>query len=152
RNCPQHVRHHFDRELLDRVCLAQIRIDAIGVLTLYAIAFAAYGERWPLLAGCLMTRALLISQLDHAAHRGPPLELRAYPFTLSPPPLLQRWLLGFNLHRTHHQHPNLPWSAPARPSRFERGDMPLVRAVLRQWRRPIELHDIEKLARDFVPP
>jgi fatty acid desaturase len=128
-----------DREVLSASALTQIRFDAVCVIALYGTAFALYGTRWPILAALLAVRAFISSQLDHAPHHGTPLERRDHALNLSAPRWLRHVLLNFNLHRTHHQHPHLPWRALPTFADAEPGDIPFTRAVLRQWRGPIAL-------------
>lgn len=137
--------HLVDHELLSAVAIWQIRSDASLVIALYAASFFLYGQHWPMLAGCLLGRALVISQLDHAAHHDTPLSERDYALNLLAPRWLQFLLLGFNFHRTHHEHPNLPWSSLLRTTDFRADDISFVRAVFRQWRGPITLQRASRM-------
>ena len=134
-----------DRELLSAGAIAQIRSDALCVIALYGTAFVCYGRYWFLLAACLAGRAFISSQLDHAPHHDTPLDGRDYALNLSAPRWIQFLLLGFNLHRTHHEHPNLPWASLLRTNDFRPDDISLARAVLRQWRGPIALERAQDL-------
>jgi len=129
----------IDREILSPSGLAQIRIDAVCTVALYATAFALYGAHWPILVAFLVVRGFISSQLDHAPHHDTPLDRRGHALNLSAPRWLECVLLNFNHHRTHHQHPNLPWSALPARSHSEPCDIPFVQAVLRQWQGPIAL-------------
>jgi fatty acid desaturase len=128
-----------DRDVLSASALAEIRIDAIGVLSLYGGAFALYGARWPILAALLVVRGFISSQLDHAPHHATPLDRRDHALNLSAPRWLQYVLLNFNFHRTHHRHPHLPWRSLPALADSEPGDIAFAHAVLRQWRGPIAL-------------
>jgi fatty acid desaturase len=128
-----------ERELLSIAAIAEIRFDAAMIIALYASAFHLYGGYWPLLAGTLIVRAFLASQLDHAPHHGTPLHKRDHALNMIAPRYLQLYILGFNFHRTHHQHPSFPWTTLLREHVVESGDITLLSAVLRQWRGPIEL-------------
>lgn len=130
-----------ERELLDRAALREIRVDAFLVLVLYAIAFALYARHWPLLLAFFALRGFLASQFDHAPHHATPLDLRDYALNMPAPRWLSAWLLNFNLHRTHHLNPSLPWNALPRMTTFESGDIGFARAVLRQWRGPIAVRE-----------
>ncbi|HEX7917259.1 fatty acid desaturase, partial [Rudaea sp.] len=121
--------------------------DAFLVLALYTIAFALYARHWPLLLTFLATRGFLASQFDHAPHHATPLDLRDYALNMPAPRWLSAWLLNFNLHRTHHLNPSLPWNALPRVASFEPGDIGFVRAVLRQWRGPIAVRENGAAAR-----
>ena len=131
-----------ERDVLSAPILAQIRFDAVCIVVLYAAAFISYGEHWPILAAFLAVRAFIASQLDHAPHHDTPLDRRDHALNLSAPRWLQYLLLNFNFHRTHHQHPNLPWRSLEAMSAFEAGDISFVRGVLRQWRGPIAMEGI----------
>jgi fatty acid desaturase len=131
--------HVVDQELLTAAAIWQIRRDATLVIALYAGSLFLYRQDWPLLVGCLLGRALVISQLDHAPHHATPLSERDYALNMRAPRWIQFLLLGFNMHRTHHEHPNLPWSSLLRSSDFRADDISFVRAVVRQWRGPIDL-------------
>jgi fatty acid desaturase len=126
-----------ERDVLSAPILAQIRFDSLCIVALYATAFFCYGDHWPILAAFLVVRAFIASQLDHAPHHDTPLDQRDYALNLSAPRWLRCLLLNFNFHRTHHQHPNLPWRSLEAMSEFEAGDISFVRGVLRQWRGPI---------------
>src|SRR5262249_13586483 len=115
------------------------RVDAAAVIAAYAIAFAAYGSAWPMLLAGLAGRAFVISQLDHAPHHGTPLGERVSGLNMMAPRWLRWALLGFNLHRTHHEHPHLPWSTLISMRDTHADDVSVVRAVLRQWKGPIAL-------------
>jgi fatty acid desaturase len=133
-----------ERDLLKPAALAEIRVDAIAVVALLGAAAWLYGAAWPILAALLGIRALLSSQLDHAAHHGTPLDERDYALNLRAPRWIGAWLLNFNLHRTHHQHPHLPWRALPSRTTFGSGDIAFADAVARQWRGPIELSTLTR--------
>lgn len=128
-----------DREILTRQGLAQIRMDAVALVALYGVAFWLYGAHWPILLALLVARGFISSQLDHAPHHATPLDQRDHALNMTAPRWLERVLLNFNHHRTHHQHPNLPWSALPSRSRPDDADIPFARAVARQWAGPIAL-------------
>ena len=128
-----------DREVLSAAALTEIRVDAVGVMALYGGAFALYGARWSILVALLAMRAFISSELDHAPHHGTQLDRRDHALNLSAPRWLQHVLLNFNFHRTHHQHPHLPWRSLPALADSEPRDIPFARAVLRQWRGPIAL-------------
>lgn len=131
----------LERDLLSEQGIREMRIDSLGVLALYGASFVLYGSQAWLVAGFLAIRAFLASQFDHAPHHGTPVEQRDHALNLTAPRWLHRLLLNFPLHRTHHQNPNLPWTALPAASRFESGDISFVRGVLRQWRGPIAIGD-----------
>jgi fatty acid desaturase len=136
-----------EREVLAKGALAQIRLDAACVLAAYGTSFFLYGSRWSLLLMFLTVRALVISQLDHAPHHGTPLARRDDALNMTAPRWLQAALLNFNLHRTHHQNPRLPWSSLPAKAGFAESDISFLRAVARQWRGPISLEDAQRSPR-----
>lgn len=127
--------------------LRQIRIDAICILLMISTSAFFFGDAWPLLAALLVGRGLIISHLDHAPHHGTPLDQRDFAFNLRAPRWLQLALLNFNFHRTHHENPQLPWSALNRDHSFRADDISFVRAVFHQWRGPIAIDDPRVAAR-----
>ncbi len=68
-----------------------------------------------------------------------------YAYNLRLPPVLARGILNFNLHRVHHHHAGLPWTAL--PGAFadhdRRYDVGFFTALVRQLRGPIP---VERLA------
>ena len=121
--------------------LRQIRSDAACIVLTLCISAFMFGAAWPLLATLLAGRGLIISHLDHAPHHGTPLDRRDYAFNMRAPRWLQLALLNSNFHRTHHENPQLPWSALNRDHAFRADDISFVRAVFRQWRGPIAVDD-----------
>jgi fatty acid desaturase len=121
--------------------LLQIRGDALCIVLMLGTSALLFGSAWPLLATLLLGRGLIISHLDHAPHHGTPIDQRDYAFNLRAPRWLQLTLLNFNFHRTHHENPQLPWSALRARASFGDDDMSFVRAVFRQWRGPIAVDD-----------
>ncbi len=119
--------------------IRQIRIDAVCILVMFGGSAFAFGPAWPLLAALLAGRGLVISHLDHAPHHGTPIDQRDYAFNMRAPRWLQLVLLNFNFHRTHHENPQLPWSALECRHDLRADDISFVRAVFRQWRGPIAI-------------
>jgi fatty acid desaturase len=121
--------------------LTRMRFDAVAAIALYAFAFLCYGAWWPLLALALAARCVLVSVADNGYHYGAPLDAgprSAYNLELP----FAAAILNFNLHRTHHLHPALPWTAL--PSAFAADrdgyDHGYFSAMLRQFRGPIPDH------------
>lgn len=141
------MRRMLERDVLDAAALREIRVDAVAVLALYGGSLLLYGAHWPWLAAMLAVRALIASQLDHAPHHGTPLERRDYALNLHAPRWLRLYLLNFPLHRAHHVHPHLPWTALPRACVATGGtDIAFATAVLRQWRGPIALDAARRIA------
>lgn len=131
----------LERDLLSDQGMREMRFDSLCVLALYGSSLVLYGASAWVVGAFLALRAFLASQLDHAPHHGTPIERREYALNLTAPRWLHRALLNFPLHRTHHQNPNLPWSALPNASTFETDDISFARGVLRQWRGPIAIGD-----------
>jgi fatty acid desaturase len=127
--------------------LRQIRVDALCILLMFGGSAFLFGGAWPLLAVLLVGRGLIISHLDHAPHHGTPIDRRDYAINMRAPRWLQLVLLNFNFHRTHHENPQLPWSALNRRHAFCDDDISFARAVFRQWRGPIAIDDARLAAK-----
>ena len=124
--------------LLQPERLRQLRTDACAAIALYALAFWLYGASWPLLALSILARGALVSVADNSYHYGATLGAgarSAYNLRFR----AGAGILHFNLHRVHHLHPTLPWSAL--PEAFEadndQHDIGYASAMLRQFRGPI---------------
>jgi fatty acid desaturase len=91
--------------------LRAFRLDSAAIVAVYAGSFWAYGARWWLLALSLLGRAVLISVADNAYHYGTRLGAPLEAMNLRLPRMLEGYVLAFNLHNVHHQHPGLPWYA-----------------------------------------
>ena len=133
-----------EKALLADHRLAEVRCDAAGVLVLFGTAFWLYGEHWVLLAAALAGRGLLVSLLDNMPHYATALGRGDYAYNLKLPRILAALILNFNLHRVHHNHPNLPWSSL--PQAFERDaggyDLSYGRGVVQQLKGPVAAGDL----------
>jgi fatty acid desaturase len=121
--------------------LARMRLDALAAIVLHGLAFLCYGAWWPLLALTLAARCVLVSVADNGYHYGAPLDAgprSAYNLDLP----FAAAILNFNLHRTHHLHPTLPWTAlpKALAADHDGYDHAFFSAMLRQFRGPIPDH------------
>jgi fatty acid desaturase len=123
--------------------LGQFRLDAIGIVLVYTGAFLAYGNRWWMLLAALMGRAFLVSVADNAYHYGTALDEPLEAMNLRLPGFLESFVLAFNLHGVHHQHPGLAWHSLRGAFLADGGrfDMSWWRAVIRQLRGPIAADD-----------
>lgn len=99
-----------EKQLTSPERLRWIRMDALLIFGLWALAFWLYAWWIFLFFGVLIMRGWLVSFLDNAPHYGTPLgDVQQGHDTYLPPAL--RWLvLNGNFHGTHHRHPTLPWS------------------------------------------
>jgi hypothetical protein len=98
----------------------------------------------------VLGRAVLISVADNAYHYGTRLAAPLEAMNLKLPRPLEGFVLAFNLHNVHHQHPGVPWYAlraafTADGDRFHLG---WFDAVGRQFRGPIpaDREDVRPLA------
>jgi fatty acid desaturase len=124
--------------------LREIRFDGLLTLVWLALSFFCYGERWPLLLGALLARAVLISFLDNVYHYGTPVSDLFFARNLRLPGAAAKLLLNFNLHGVHHVNPAIPWIDLPRAFDAQGGkyqDDYFV-AALRQLRGPIALQDL----------
>lgn len=121
----------------------ELRRDGALALLLIAAAAVAYGDAWGWLAAALVGRALVVSVLDNAFHYEGPLGDPHTGHNLAAPGWLGLVWLNFNLHRVHHRHPGVPWRdlPRAMAADGDRCDVPLARAVLRQFRGPVATGD-----------
>lgn len=124
--------------------LREIRFDGLLTLVWLALSFFCYGERWPLLLGALLARAVLISFLDNVYHYETPVSDLFFARNLRLPGAAAKLLLNFNLHGVHHVNPAIPWIDLPRTFDAQGGkyqDDYFV-AALRQLRGPIALQDL----------
>jgi len=133
------------RELFDGNRLRELRMDALSVLVLYATAVCLWGSLWWCLLVLLAWRALAISMVDNAFHYATPLDDKLYALNLRLPVWVGRGILHFNLHRAHHRDVRAPWSALPLIAELEADDPDFATAVLRQWRGPIALPELQNL-------
>ena len=119
---------------------SRIRLDWILSVTLHACAFYFYGAWWPVLAITMLLRGMWLSVADNLPHYDVMLDEqeRARNFRVSA--IWRPVLMNHHLHRLHHQHPMLPWTAlPALARDRAAGsaadtEAGYFRAALRQFR------------------
>jgi fatty acid desaturase len=144
------VAAHARASLFAPGVLAMTRIDGMFAAGMLALAFRCYGECWFLLAAFLVLRGFLVGFVDNLYHHGTPLDERRFAWNLALPHWASVLILHGNLHRQHHQRPNLPWyrlpeAMTAKGDRFDEG---FLGASLRQLKGPIE---IDRLRLGAVP-
>jgi fatty acid desaturase len=146
----QAIRSAALRLFLDPRRLRLIRTDALLAWLLIALSTAAFGRYWPMLAGFLVARGVLISIFDNVYHFATPIDRPDYARNLSLPAPLRLLILNMNLHRVHHRRPALPWWAL--PAQFaaakDRYDAPLLRTAIAQFGGPVP---VTALDTDLVP-
>lgn len=128
-----------ERQLLEEPGRSRMRSEGLAVTLGLGLAFGAFGGFWWMLALAILARALVVSGLDNVYHYGNALDEVRAGSDLRLPGVLRAWFLNFNYHGTHHQRPNLPWTAlpaafAALDRRFAGGFGP---ATLRQLNGPI---------------
>ena len=124
--------------------LREIRRDGALTILWLALAFSAYGEKWPLLLAALAARALLISFLDNVYHYETPVSDVFFAKNLSLPKPLAGLLLHFNLHGIHHINPAIPWIDLPKGFAAQSGKYhgSYCATALHQLRGPIALQDL----------
>jgi fatty acid desaturase len=90
---------------------AHIRRDWILSVALYAGAFYLYGAWWPVLAITMFLRGLWLSVADNLPHYDVTLDEQQRARNFRAPAIWHPVLMNHHLHRLHHQHPTLPWTA-----------------------------------------
>jgi fatty acid desaturase len=87
------------------------RRDWLGSCALYALAFALYGKAWFVLLATLWLRGLWISMADNLPHYGVSLDEPGRARDFRVPRGVGALLMNHHLHRQHHLHPTMPWTA-----------------------------------------
>jgi fatty acid desaturase len=90
---------------------AYIRRDWMLSVVLYACAFYLYGTWWPVLAITMFLRGLWLSVADNLPHYDVTLDEQQRARNFRAPAIWHPVLMNHHLHRLHHQHPTLPWTA-----------------------------------------
>jgi fatty acid desaturase len=91
--------------------ILRIRVDFTAGALLLLFAFIHYAAFWPALLLGLYGRAFLYSTLDNLPHYGMGGRGNESAMNLALHPWLSILVLNHNLHRLHHERPNLPWRA-----------------------------------------
>jgi fatty acid desaturase len=135
------IRVAAQRQFLDRRRLRMIRTDVALAWALIGGSAIAFGEYWPMLAGFLIARGVMISVFDNVYHFGTPIDRPEYARNLQLPTPLRLLILNMNLHRLHHARPSLPWwELPAQfHAERDRYDAGLLRTALAQFAGPVAI-------------
>ncbi len=125
--------------------LWRVRVEALLAAGWLALCAWLYGERWPLLAAFLASRALLVSLLDYPYHYATRSDAILEARNLSVPAPAGPLMLHFHLHGVHHRHPGLAWQELPEAFAREGGrhDGTLLRATLAQLRGPLTVAALE---------
>ena len=91
--------------------IARIRFDGVAGILLLAFSLLHYAAFWPVAVLAFCGRALLYSTLDNLPHHGVQGRGDKAAKNLSLPAWASLVVLHHNLHRVHHEHPDLPWRA-----------------------------------------
>jgi fatty acid desaturase len=117
-----------------------MRRDWIVSIALHACAFYFYGAWWPALAITMFLRGMWLSVADNLPHYDVMLDEQDRARNFRAPAIWQPVLMNHHLHRLHHQHPTLPWTALPELARIDAAasapdtDAGYFRAALRQFR------------------
>jgi fatty acid desaturase len=119
---------------------SRMRRDWVLSVALHACAFYFYGAWWPALAATMLLRGIWLSLADNLPHYDVTLDEQQRARNFRAPAIWQPVLMNHHLHRLHHQHPTLPWTAlPALARTDVVASAPDIetgyfRAALRQFR------------------
>lgn len=116
--------------------IRRIRLDCIASILLILLMALQYGAVLPLLVLALWGRAFIYSTLDNLPHYGVQGRGDLAARNLSLPRWASFLVLHHNLHRVHHEHPDLPWRVV--PAHFgnSRTDGSYLLAAIRQFSGP----------------
>ena len=128
-----------EKALCEHRYLRELRLDCLGTILLFGVAFSLYGAWWPMLLAALVGRGLLISLLDNAPHYGTPVRDIDFSYNIGLSGFTSKLWLHFNLHRVHHRHPAVPWNRL--PDLFQSADGAydghFIRIVGQQFKGPL---------------
>jgi len=105
------VQRLFANHAADPVRRRRARRDWLASLALHAASFALYGKAWPVLLAAMHLRGLWLSVADNLPHYGVALDEPGRARDFRVPRGLGLLLMNHHLHRQHHLHPTLPWTA-----------------------------------------
>ncbi|WP_293033512.1 fatty acid desaturase [Paraburkholderia sp.] len=105
------VQRHFANHAGDAQNRRRARRDWLASCALYALSFSLYGPAWPVLLAAMLLRGLWLSMADNLPHYGVALEEPGRSRDLRVPRVIGVMLMNHHLHRQHHLHPTLPWTA-----------------------------------------
>ncbi|MET3653211.1 fatty acid desaturase [Dyella japonica] len=90
---------------------SRTRRDWMLSIAIHAGAFYLYGVWWPVLAITMFLRGVWISLADNLPHYDVALDEEGRARNFRAPAIWQPVLMNHHLHRLHHQHPTMPWTA-----------------------------------------
>jgi fatty acid desaturase len=118
----------------------RMRRDWILSVALHVCAFYLYGAWWPALAVTMYLRGVWLSLADNLPHYDVTLDEQERARNFRAPAIWRPVLMNHHLHRLHHQHPTLPWTALPTLARVDvaasasDSDVGYFRAAIRQFR------------------
>jgi fatty acid desaturase len=119
---------------------SRIRRDWLLSIAIHTCAFYFYGAWWPVLAITMFLRGVWLSVADNLPHYDVMLDEQQRARNFRAPAIWRPVLMNHHLHRFHHQHPTLPWTAlpalarTAAATSAPGDDASYFRAALRQFR------------------
>jgi fatty acid desaturase len=122
-------RHFYLRIRLECVFVLVLHLALIWSLNLnpstYLLILVAGGINW--------------SSQQYIQHAGSPLDVIHGAHNLKASRLYQKWILNFNWHLAHHQHPQVPWNMLPKFHDPSRDRPPYLVSFLKFWRGPRRL-------------
>jgi fatty acid desaturase len=116
--------------------IARIRVDCIGSAALWLLVATHYAALWAPFLLTAYGRAVVYSVLDNLPHYGMHWRGDDAAKNLALPKWAAVLVLNHNLHRLHHQRPNLPWRALSTLATSSPLDGNYLSAALRQFSGP----------------
>ena len=116
--------------------IARIRFDSVAGMLLILLSVAHYGAFWPVVVLAFCGRALVYSTLDNLPHYGVGGRGDQAAMNLSLPRWASLIVLHHNLHRVHHERPDLPWRAVPEHFGAAATGGNYLRAAIRQFAGP----------------
>ena len=130
------MRHAAIKWFCNRERILRIRLDCVASILLALLFGSHYAAVWPPLVLVLWGRAFIYSVLDNLPHYGAQGRGEIAAKNLSLPRWASFLVLHHNLHRVHHERPDLPWRDV--PAHFgeTRTDGSYLLAAIRQFSGP----------------
>lgn len=116
--------------------IRRIRWEAAGAVALQALLIWALGLSWWAWAAAYGAYGLCWSSQNYITHAGSPRHVLNGAFNLRAHRLFSLWVLNFNWHLAHHQHPAVPWVHLPHLDDPDRARPSYLWAFIRFWRGP----------------
>ena len=130
------MRHAALKWFSDPNRIARIRFDCVAGISLVLLTIAHYAPFWPVALFVFFGRAVVYSTLDNLPHYGVQGRGDHAARNLSLPGWASLIVLHHNLHRVHHERPDLPWRAVPAHFGVASTDGNYVLAAIRQFAGP----------------